>query len=54
MTKQIMKKILLGIIVLVSGAFIMWQGGTVDWGQLFKDAMSGEGSNIVQQVEDLQ
>ena len=49
---KLIKKILLGLFVLLSGGFILWQGGTVDWTKLFADALSGEASTTVQQLED--
>jgi len=49
---KIIKKILLGLFVLISGGFILWQGGSVDWTKMFAEALSGEASNTVQQLED--
>ncbi len=53
MTGNIIKKALLALFVVISGGFIYWQGGTVNWSVLFQDALKGEASNAVQQVEDL-
>jgi hypothetical protein len=49
---NIIKKIILGIFVLISGGFIIWQGGTVDWSKLFNDALRGEASDTVEQLEE--
>jgi hypothetical protein len=53
MTNTIIKRGFLCLIVVLSGGFMWWQGGTVDWSKLFQDALKGEASNSVQQVEDL-
>lgn len=50
--KSLVKRIVLGALALAAAGALALSGAKVDWIAVGKDAVNGEASNTVQQLED--